>query len=100
MQVRNAVEQTTRARLTLSQSPPPRARVVCSSNARPDVLGNNILAQQVVETTRGRGSNKPSLLDLVITENEQTLKSPVVHEAPIGSSDHCVLTRRGTTWHG
>ena len=57
-----------------------------------DCLDNNFLIQQVVETTRARGSNKPSLLDLVITENEQTLKSPVVHEAPIGSSDHCVLT--------
>ena len=41
--------------------------------------------------TRVRGHHKPSLLDLVITENSQTLFDDVAHEDPLGKRDHCVL---------
>jgi len=41
--------------------------------------------------TRVRGDQKPSLLDLVITENSQTLFNGISHDDPLGKSDHCVL---------
>ena len=41
--------------------------------------------------TRVRGDHKPSLLDLVITKNSQTLFDDVAHKDPLGKSDDCVL---------
>ena len=49
------------------------------------------MTQHVTDFTRYRGTNDPSLLDLVITDNSQTQVSPVI-EAPLGASDHAVLT--------
>ncbi|GAA50218.1 hypothetical protein CLF_104248 [Clonorchis sinensis] len=47
--------------------------------------------QHVVAPTRYRAGQQPSLLDLVIT-NERHLVDQVTISAPLGHSDHCVLT--------
>ena len=47
--------------------------------------------QSVKQFTRVRGNQKPSLIDLVITEDSQSLHDTIKHDAPIGKSDHCVL---------
>ena len=58
-----------------------------------DSLLDNFLIQHVKKPTRARGSDKPSLLDLVITEDTQMQVEPSlqIHE-PFGKSDHAVLT--------
>ncbi|GAA47362.1 hypothetical protein CLF_100267 [Clonorchis sinensis] len=47
--------------------------------------------QHVVAPTRYRAGQQPSLLDLVIT-NERHFVDQVTINAPLGHSDHCVLT--------
>ena len=47
-------------------------------------LNNNYLTQHVSEFTRVRGKDKPSLIDLIITEDSQTLQSEIVHDSPLG----------------
>ena len=56
-----------------------------------ECINNNYLMQHVSEPTRRRGKDKPSLIDLIITENSQTLQSNIIHDAPFGSGDHDVL---------
>ena len=46
--------------------------------------------QHVNKPTRVRRLNRPSLLDLVIT-NEENMIDEIKHDSPLGSSDHCVL---------
>ena len=46
--------------------------------------------QLVTYPTRRRGSNKPSLLDLVLTNNENLVTS-ITHSAASGKSDHAML---------
>ena len=53
-------------------------------------LEDNYLTQNTLDFTRARGSDKPSTLDLIITDNNQTQASPI-YEAPLGLSDHSVL---------
>ena len=53
-------------------------------------LNDNYLTQHVDTPTRGRGTNKPSLLDLVITNQENAIEK-ITTDAPLGSSDHSVL---------
>ena len=48
------------------------------------------LHQHVEEPTRRRGTDEPSLLDLVLT-NEAMQVSDITHRAPIGKSDHDVI---------
>jgi hypothetical protein len=48
------------------------------------------LHQHVTIPTRGRGSDTPSLIDLVFTDTEELIE-PVNHLAPLGKSDHAVL---------
>ena len=48
------------------------------------------LHQHVEKPTRRRGSDEPSLLDLVLT-NEEMQVTDIQHHAPIGKSDHDVL---------
>ena len=52
-------------------------------------LRKNNLTQHVLAPTRGRGTQMPSLLDLVIT-NEEFIES-LQHLSPLGKSDHSVL---------
>ena len=53
-------------------------------------LEENYLTQHVTEPTRRRGTDDPSLLDLVITENNQTQICPK-HLCPLGLSDHDII---------
>ena len=55
-----------------------------------DQLKNAFFFQHVNEPTRRRGSDKPSLLDLILT-NEAMSISDLTYEAPLGKSDHCTL---------
>jgi hypothetical protein len=48
------------------------------------------LYQHVKHATRYRGDNQPSLLDLILT-NEEEMSDNVVHNAPLGNSDHDIL---------
>ena len=48
------------------------------------------LVQHVQKVTRSRGSQQPSLLDLVFTSIPETIDS-ITHLAPLGSSDHDLL---------
>ena len=58
-----------------------------------DCIMNNYLQQHVKTPTRARGSDKPSLLDLVITESSQTQVSTSLNVLePFGNSDHSVIT--------
>ena len=60
-----------------------------------DCLLDNNLIQHVTDFTRKRGTDEPSLLDLIITEDTQTQVGPSIeYAAPLGKSDHCVLQWR------
>ena len=49
------------------------------------------LFQHIDKPTRVRGNDDPSLIDLLLT-NEEHQVSDVVHHAPLGKSDHSVIT--------
>ncbi len=53
-------------------------------------LDDNFLFQVVNKPTRWRGSDKPSLLDLVITKDEAAIDN-IEFQSPIGKSDHRVI---------
>ena len=55
-----------------------------------ETIKDCFLTQHVTESTRGRGTNLPSLLDLVLTNGGDFLES-VSHESPLGKSDHALL---------
>ena len=55
-------------------------------------LQDNFLKQHVCEFTRARGTQNPSLLDLIVTEDTQLQVKPSLSIcAPLGKSDHAVL---------
>ena len=54
-------------------------------------IQNSFLFQHVENPTRRRGNNEPSLLDLIFT-NESLHISDIKHHAPLGKSDHDVIT--------
>ncbi|GAA57243.1 small subunit ribosomal protein SAe, partial [Clonorchis sinensis] len=56
-----------------------------------EVVQQSAWTQHVVAPTRYRAGQQPSLLDLVIT-NERHFVDQVTINAPLGHSDHCVLT--------
>ena len=60
-----------------------------------NTLDEAVLNQHVQDFTRKRGSDKPSLLDLVITDNHQTISKPVILE-PYGNSDHSLISWKST----
>ena len=49
------------------------------------------LHQHIDEPTRRRGNDEPSLIDLVFTDGDMQV-SDVTHHAPLGKSDHSVIT--------
>ena len=53
-------------------------------------INNNYLTQHVDTPTRGRGTNKPSLLDLVLTNQDDAIEN-ITTDAPLGPSDHSVI---------
>jgi len=55
-----------------------------------DCLDNNFLYQHVNEPTRFRLSQKPSLLDLILS-NEQDLVGDIQYTPGLGKGDHCCL---------
>ena len=55
-----------------------------------ECLRDNFLYQHVNSPTRGRGSDTPHLLDLVMTNNEQMV-TKIDHLSPLGKSDHSIL---------
>ncbi len=61
-----------------------------SENKFLETLSESNLYQHVSGPTRSRGDNEPSLLDLVLT-NEEDMVTHIVSEAPVGKSDHTVL---------
>ena len=56
-----------------------------------DCIQDSYLYQHVNKPTRIRGTDEPSLLDLVLT-NEEYQVSDMRHHAPLGRSDHSVLS--------
>ena len=56
-----------------------------------DECANSYLYQHVMDFTRVRGEDRPSVLDLVLTRNELEV-TKLEYVAPIGSSDHCLLS--------
>ncbi|GAA56332.1 hypothetical protein CLF_110614 [Clonorchis sinensis] len=56
-----------------------------------EVVQQSAWSQHVVAPTRYHAGQQPSLLDLVIT-NERQFVDQVTINAPLGHSDHCVLT--------
>ena len=69
-----------------------------NTNVGPECLASKFLEsgrdtylyQHVKQATRYRGDNQPSLLDLILT-NEEEMIDNVVHNAPLGNSDHEIL---------
>ena len=61
------------------------------SNKIIEIFRDCFLQQVIMETTRGRGANIPSLLDLVLCY-ESTLIKDIEYQSPLGKSDHCVIT--------
>ena len=56
-----------------------------------ETIRDCFLFQHIETPTRVRGNDEPSLLDLVLT-NEEEHVSNVVHHCPLGKSDHSVIT--------
>ena len=56
-----------------------------------ECLQDNFLFQSVTKPTRWRGTNKPNLLDLIITDDENSV-CDIEYQSPLGKSDHCVIT--------
>jgi hypothetical protein len=54
-----------------------------------ETIRDCFMKQHVLEPTRGRGSDRPSLLDLVLTNDENA--GLVCVESPLGKSDHALI---------
>ena len=52
---------------------------------------DGFLYQHVVKPTRRRGNDEPSVLDLILTDESMQV-SDIAHHAPLGKSDHSVIT--------
>ena len=61
------------------------------SNKIIEIIRDCFLQQVIMENTRGRGANIPSLSDLVLCY-ENTLIKDIEYQSPLGKSDHCVIT--------
>ena len=55
-----------------------------------ETLREEQLFQHVTIPTRGRGTDNPNVLDLIITNEEQLINQIECH-SPLGNSDHCVI---------
>ena len=56
-----------------------------------ETIKDCFLFQHIEKPTRVRGNDEPSLIDLLLT-NEELQVSDIVHHAPLGKSDHSVIT--------
>ncbi|GAA53342.1 hypothetical protein CLF_110053 [Clonorchis sinensis] len=64
---------------------------ILGAAALAEVVQQSAWTQHVVAPTRYRTGQRPSLLDLVIT-NERHFVDQTISNAPLGHTDHCVLT--------
>ena len=55
-----------------------------------DTIQRFYWTQHTLEPTRTRGTNTPSVLDLIMTEDENNIDN-LVYESPLGKSDHCLI---------
>ena len=55
-----------------------------------DCIQDTYLTQHIDEPTRWRGTDNPSLIDLVFT-NEENMVNDIDYQAPLGKSDHAVI---------
>ena len=46
--------------------------------------------QHTTEPTRGRGTNEPSVLDLIMTDEEGMIED-MQHKTPLGKRNHCMI---------
>lgn len=58
-----------------------------------ETIQDIFLYQHILEPTRARGNDDPSTIDLLFT-NEEMQVSQLEYHAPLGKSDHCVLSFR------
>ena len=58
-----------------------------------ETLRNNYLNQHITSPTRGRGSANPNILDLFLSTEGENIQD-IELSAPIGKSDHCVITAK------
>ena len=56
-----------------------------------ETLRDSYLDQCISEPTRVRGTNKPSILDLILTNNPKNI-ADICYSNPLGKSDHCVIS--------
>ena len=56
-----------------------------------EVVRDCYLYQHLEKATRKRGNNEPSLLDLLLTDEVMQV-SDIVYHAPLGKSDHNVIS--------
>ena len=56
-----------------------------------ECLRDSFMSQHVTDPTRGRGSNNPNVLDLILS-NDEDIIGDVESISPLGRSDHCILT--------
>ena len=61
------------------------------SNKLIEVLRGCFLKQVITENTRARGTNIPSLIDLVLCYDREII-SNVKYLSPLDKSDHCIIT--------
>jgi len=54
-----------------------------------EVIRKNFLTQHIRNPTRSRGINKPSILDVVLSD--ENFISDIDYLSPLGKSDHSVL---------
>ena len=66
----------------------------CSENSTEakfiETIRDCFLYQHVENTTRKRGNDEPSLLDLILSDEEMQV-SDISHLPPLGKSDHCLV---------
>ena len=73
----------------------PRQDNDTTANVFLETLDDLFLTQHVKDFTRKRGTDKPSTLDLVLTDHLQIISKPVVN-SPFGKSDHGLITWKST----
>ena len=56
-----------------------------------DCLQDNYFSQMVNKPTRWRGNDNLNILDLIITNNFESVEN-IEYQSPLGKSDHCVIT--------
>ena len=58
-----------------------------------ETIKDAFFTQHIQQPTRGRGTDTPSTLDLIITKNDDIIEDIAV-EAPLGKSDHALISAK------